>query len=89
MRRGKPHELSEVTQGADENFIQSSTRGFQRVLDGRAGKPETSTDAWQEDTGRAGQYVTLRYSWSRSLCIWLTPTWQLSGTAHPSAEYRV
>lgn len=70
---------------SDENFIQSLTRGFQTVLDGHAGKPETSPEAWQET--EAGECVTLKYSWSRSLRIWLTPSWQQSGSAHPSAEY--
>lgn len=48
---------------------------------------ETGTDA-QQGTG-AGQCVTLKYSWSRLLCIWLTPTWQQSETAQSSAEYWV
>lgn len=35
---------------------------------------------------RVGECMTLKYSWSRSLCVWLTPTWRQSEGAHPLAE---
>lgn len=93
MRCGNPHELSEVMQGASVCLRWKLYSVINKRLPESFGR--ACWETWNqcrrmaEDTGRAGQYVTLKYSWSRSLCICLTPTWQLSGSAHPSAEYGV
>lgn len=75
---------------SDENFIQSSTRGFQRVLDGRAGKPETSADAWQKT--RVGQDSTwLWNTHGQDLCVFVWPlpdSWVAVPTPQQSMESR-